>query len=1141
MKLFEHFREISVILLLSTLLACGGGGGSTPDTTAPVITLTGESIITLELGDTYTEPGATATDDRDGNVDVSITGSVDTNTAGTYTLTYTTVDAATNSASITRTVNVNLPPDTTPPVVTLNGAATITLTQGDTYTEAGATATDDRDGTVNVSITGNVDTNTVGTYTLTYTAVDAATNSASITRTVNVNLPPDTTPPVVTLNGAATITLIQGDTYTEAGATATDDRDGNVDITITGSVDTNTVGTYTLTYTAVDAATNTASITRTVNVNLLPDTTPPVVTLNDAATITLIQGDTYTEAGATATDDRDGNVDVTITGSVDTNTVGTYTLTYTAVDAATNSASATRTVNVLTPDTTPPVVTLNGAATITLSQGDTYTEAGATATDDRDGTLSVSITGNVDTNTASTYTLTYTAVDAASNSASVTRTVIVSDTTPPVITLSGDASVSIVQNEPYTEAGATASDNVDGAVVVTIGGDTVDTATLGTYSVTYTATDSVNNTATVTRTVTVRLPLPFVTTWKTDNPGSSADNEVTIKTDGTLVYNYQVDWGDGLTDANITGDIIHTYSTPGTYTVTISGDFPHFLAGRNIDDQKLLSVEQWGDINWTSMADTFFGAVNLVINATDAPRLSQVTDMSSMFSGASAFNQDIGAWDVSSITNMKSMFANTSAFNQDIGAWNVASVTDMSFMFSNATLFNQDISGWNVSSVTNMRAMFAGTDFNQDIGAWNVSAVTDMAVMFQRAIAFNQDISAWDVAAVTNMSSMFDRASAFNQDISAWDVSSVTTMSGMFNLASAFNQDISAWDVSSVTTMSGMFNSASAFNQNISTWDVSSVTTMNQMFIAATAFNQDISAWNVSAVTSMNRMFAIASAFNQDIGAWDVSAVTDMGLMFSSASAFNQDISLWDVSSVTNMSRMFFNASAFNQDISAWNVSAVTNMSNMFNRASAFNQDIGAWNVSSVTSMRMMFSAARAFNQNIGAWDVSLVTDMSSAFANTNAFNQDISTWNVLSVADMSGMFSHALVFNQDISIWDVSSVTNMQNMFSNTLNFNQSLSAWNVSSVTNMIGMFSRASVFNQDISAWNVSSVTSMENMFLDGALSTTNYDALLMGWSVQTLQTGVLFSAGNTQYTIASQPARDVLTGTFNWTVTDGGVLP
>jgi surface protein len=79
---------------------------------------------------------------------------------------------------------------------------------------------------------------------------------------------------------------------------------------------------------------------------------------------------------------------------------------------------------------------------------------------------------------------------------------------------------------------------------------------------------------------------------------------------------------------------------------------------------------------------------------------SSVTIMQTMFSGASAFNQDIGNWNVSSVTIMTEMFRNASAFNQDIGNWDVSSVTEMTGMLNNADAFDQDISNWDINQIT---------------------------------------------------------------------------------------------------------------------------------------------------------------------------------------------------------------------------------------------------------------------------------------------------------------------------------------------------------------------------------------------------------------------------------------------------------
>ena len=361
----------------------------------------------------------------------------------------------------------------------------------------------------------------------------------------------------------------------------------------------------------------------------------------------------------------------------------------------------------------------------------------------------------------------------------------------------------------------------------------------------------------------------FVTTWRV-----TAGQTITIPTTNGG-YSYTVNWGDEAIDtATYTGDATHSYANAGNYTVRIRGDFPriYFNVFSNSNSRSIIAINQWGAGQWTSMARAFYGATNLVGQATDTPDLSRVTDMSYMFSYARAFNQDIGDWDVSSVTNMGSMFNGAAAFNQDIGDWDVSSVTDMGVMFQFATAFDQDIGDWDMSSVTNMDSMFNGaTTFNQDVGDWDVSNVTNMGYMFFNATAFNQDIGDWDVSSVTDMIGMF-AATAFNQDIGDWDVSSVTNMGFMFFGATAFNQDIGDWDVSSVTDMQFMFFNATSFNQDIGDWDVSGVTDMDSMFFNATSFNQDIGDWDVRGVTDMDSMFGGATAFNQNLGRWYIVA-----------------------------------------------------------------------------------------------------------------------------------------------------------------------------------------------------------------------------------------------------------------------------
>ena len=237
---------------------------------APIITLLGEAAMSLELGSTYTDPGATATDNIDGDITSSIVAVnlVDVNTVGTYTVTYNVSDAAGNAASqVSRTVTIT--PDVTIPVITLLDDVEVSIELGSTYIDAGATAIDNIDGDITsaIVVANSVDINTVGTYTVTYNVNDAAGNAATqVIRTVNIT--PDVTIPVITLIGDAEVGLALGSTYIDAGATAVDNIDGDITSTIvvTNPVDINTFGTYIVTYNVSDAAGNAAlQVIRSVN------------------------------------------------------------------------------------------------------------------------------------------------------------------------------------------------------------------------------------------------------------------------------------------------------------------------------------------------------------------------------------------------------------------------------------------------------------------------------------------------------------------------------------------------------------------------------------------------------------------------------------------------------------------------------------------------------------------------------------------------------------------------------------------------------------------------------------------------------------------------------------------------------------
>jgi len=279
----------------------------------------------------------------------------------------------------------------------------------------------------------------------------------------------------------------------------------------------------------------------------------------------------------------------------------------------------------------------------------------------------------------------------------------------------------------------------------------------------------------------------FVSTWKTDNPGTSNDDQITLPLVNGGSYNFVVNWGDNSSDVienwNAT-EKTHTYSIAGTYEVSISGEiigWEFYPAG---DEEKILDINNWGGVKVGNGGNYFRNARNLTISATDIPDLSETYTMAAMFYNCESLSSvpNMNRWDTSEITNMGLLFYGASLFNEGIGSWEMGSVTSTYGMFHSAASFDSEINSWDVSNVTDMSYMFVHAySFDQPLWAWDTSAVEDMAHMFHFASVFNGDIGPWDTSSIQNMSYMFSRADEFDQDIGGWDMSNVTNTTNILS------------------------------------------------------------------------------------------------------------------------------------------------------------------------------------------------------------------------------------------------------------------------------------------------------------------------------------------------------------------------
>jgi hypothetical protein len=393
--------------------------------------------------------------------------------------------------------------DNKPPTLKLNNADTLRLEVGTTYIEYGATATDPTEGNISskVTMTSDLDMGFTGVYYITYSVKDAGGNQAiPVTRVIYVVK--DQTKPVLTLNGSDTVRVEVFGTYTEDGAKATDNKDGNITnaIVLTGKVNTSVLGTYILTYSVNDVSGNNSIKKRVV---IVRDSEKPFINNTDANVNNEIKvqivsifvdrtkvTDNYDEPTMVITNGA-GTVD-----GVDTRFKGTYTLIYNAMDGSGNKAD-TKTYKYIVEDFVGPVVTLNTLDTIVWPVNRAYTSVQASTSDNYYSLseLSLTRTSNVNPFKLGLYYDEYTATDGSGNVTVRRRYVRVIDDQAPIINGSS-MNVGLYSMVDVT-AGLTITDNYDAPAALkprlNIIYNNLNTYVEGIYTVTFRVTDLSGN------------------------------------------------------------------------------------------------------------------------------------------------------------------------------------------------------------------------------------------------------------------------------------------------------------------------------------------------------------------------------------------------------------------------------------------------------------------------------------------------------------------------------------------------------------------------------------------------------------------------------------------------------------------------
>ena len=592
--------------------------------------------------------------------------------------------------------------------------------------------------------------------------------------------------------------------------------------------------------------------------------------------------------------------------------------------------------------------------------------------------------------------------------------------------------------------------------------------------------------------------------------------------------------------------------------------------------EALLRVEQFGTVQWETMQDAFRGCKNMQFaEGIDTPDLSQVTDMSGMFYGCTAFNQPLNNWDVSQVTNMWSMFSGCTSFNQPLNNWDVSQVTNMWSMFSSCTAFNQPLNNWDVSKVTHMGSMFSGcTAFNQPLNNWDVSKVTHMGGMFSGCTSFNQPLNNWDVSKVTHMGGMFSGCTSFNQPLNSWNVSQVTDM----------------WD--NWSNDRGMFSGCTSFNQPLNSWDVSQVTNMREMFYGCTSFNQDLGMWKLESceLLSLDNCGMSVENYSKSLEGWAVQANIKQGLNLSARGLKYNTSSKAARAKLISEKRWRFDGD-MDEDakpfITRWKGEAGKELRIpivgdgyrlIIKRASDGSVLVTENNLDNYHSYYRYYSYTPTENGellveagpervwSIRMWDGYGQKELGSCEALLRVeqfgtaqwktmrdafrgcinlqFAAGIDTPDLIQVSDMSGMFAGCTAFNQPLNSWNVSNVQRMGRtsdnsdralgMFQDCSSFNQPLDNWDVSKVEGMGDMFAGCISFDQDLGMWKLEKCEKL-TLNLCG-MSVENYSNSLVGWAAQpNIHDGLYLDAEGLSYNETGKTARAKLKTYKYWTIT------
>ena len=496
----------------------------------------------------------------------------------------------------------------------------------------------------------------------------------------------------------------------------------------------------------------------------------------------------------------------------------------------------------------------------------------------------------------------------------------------------------------------------------------------------------------------------FVIQVKTDNTGTSADNEFTLPWIGT----YDIDWGDGVVETGLVDTQTHTYASAGTYDVKVTAATGRIRFRYSSDLLKLLNIKNWGTCAWTNMDSAFWGCKGLtIVSATDYPVFNGNVSLHHMFRECENMTYiDVSNWQMNGISSIYTLFFICYDLQTIKGLenWDVSSVTNMRNAFGYCgALLKLDVDVWDINQVGDFRDFASSanlplSNYNKILISWaSQSPQINQSISFgnsqysYEAAAARQtliDTYGWTITDGGQVASpefaiqvKTDNTGTSNDDqftlswIGVYDVDwgDGVIETGLANTQTHTYVSVGTYNVK-VTAASGRIKFRSNNDGNkliaVKNWGTCVWTSFQETFFNCHSLTELPSgdSPNLSGATSFSNAFYNTYRIENwgTISNWDFSNVTSIATMFYEASTqassiYNIDISNWNFGSIDLRVMYNFNKNANTfSDIGSpnnWNTSGVIICPN-FNGNTKI--DVSAWNFSSwdVTS----FTTANIFS-----------------------------------------------------------------------------------------------------------------------------------------------------------------------------------